>query len=374
MQPFRLAVPQAELDDLRERLARTRLPAHPAGEGWSAGVDAAELARLVAYWREGFDWRGAEARLAETPQFTIELDGQLVHFAWLRAERAPGAPEPRAIVLGHGWPYSYFEMLRLAHRLARPAEAGDEAFDVVVPSLPGFGFSAPFAEGPFVSTRVAELWHALMTRLGYEHYFSYGEDVGTSASDQLAARHPEAVVGLFATHAAFPPEERSGELGEAELAFRRFLDEKWTGEHGYAQIQSTKPDTLAVGLTDSPAGLLAWLLEKFRTWSDGEAQFRAAWSDDDILTTVSVYWFSGCIGTSFRAYSDDRHETPLPEIDVPVGVAVQHGERGFPREYAARSYRDIRVWHDLPSGGHFTAHQSPELVAAEFRAFAALIG
>ncbi|MGH3650340.1 MAG: alpha/beta fold hydrolase, partial [Acidimicrobiia bacterium] len=186
--------------------------------------------------------------------------------------------------------------------------------------------------------------------------------------DWLGALYPDEVIGLFSTHAAFPPEERSDNLTKAEEEFRQWLTDKWSTGRGYSQIQSTRPDTLAVGLNDSPAGLLAWLVEKFREWSG--PGFEEAWSVDDILTTTSLYWFSQSIGTSFLPYYHGRiHESPLPLVTVPVGVAVQWGERGFPREYAERTYTDLRVWSDLPRGGHFTAKQTPDLVAAAMRDF-----
>jgi hypothetical protein len=196
---------------------------------------------------------------------------------------------------------------------------------------------------------------------------TYGEDVGTGVSDWLGALFPENVIGVFATHAAFPPPERGDDLSADETRFREWLSEKWATGQGYSQIQSTRPDTLAVGLDDSPAGLLAWLVEKFHEWS-GPA-FGDSWSADDVLTTTSLYWFTRTIGTSFLPYYHGRHEPPLPQVPVPVGVSVQRGERGFPRAYAARTYLDIRVWNELPRGGHFTAKQTPDLVAADLHAF-----
>jgi hypothetical protein len=183
---------------------------------------------------------------------------------------------------------------------------------------------------------------------------------------------PDSIVGLFSTHAAFPPEDRSGELTEAEESFRSWLAEKWRTGRAYSEIQSTRPDTLAIGLNDSPAGLLGWILEKFHEWSGPD--FEEAWSDDDILTTVSLYWFTSTIGTSFLPYYQGRrHDKQLPLVPVPVGVAVQWGERGFPREYAERTYTDLRFWTDLPRGGHFTAKQTPDLVARAMREFFALL-
>ena len=368
---FVIDIPEADLDDLRRRLAGTRLAAAPAGEPWESGVDYGYLADLVAYWHDEFDWRSRERWLNSFPQFMVDVDGQRVHFVHVRADRDTYV-DPVPIILSHGWPYSFIEFLEFSRRLTDPVAHGGsagDAFDVVVPSLPGYGFSPPLADAPFTGDTVARLWHALMSGvLGYDRYATYGEDVGTTVSDWIGGLFPDSVVGLFATHAAFPPEERSGGLTDAEQAFREWLSEKWRTASGYSQIQSTRPDTLAVGLNDSPAGLLAWLVEKFREWSG--PGFEGSWSGDDVITTTSLYWFTQTIGTSFLAYFHGRiHDKPIPIVDVPVGVAVQWGERGFPREYAERTYADIRLWTDLSSGGHFTAKQSPDLVARAMREF-----
>ncbi|RXZ46777.1 epoxide hydrolase [Agromyces fucosus] len=372
MEQFTVDIEDDVLVDLRRRIAQRRLPLPTPGAPWSAGTDPAELERLLAYWGGEFDWRSIERRLNTVPQFTADVGGGRVHFAWIRAERRDPAPVP--IILSHGWPYTFAEMLPIVPHLVDPVRHGgrpEDTFDVVIPSLPGFGFSDPPGEAHFVADEIAERWHALMHDvLGYERYASYGEDVGTWISDWTAALHPESVLGLFATHAAFPSAERRDDLTEEEIGFRAALDAKWLGESAYSELQSTKPDTLAAALNDSPTGLAAWLVEKFRTWSGGDKAYRAAWSDDDVLTTATLYWATQSIGTSFRAYYDDRFDTAqMPLVEVPVGVAVQYREHGFPQSYAARTYRDIRAWQQLPSGGHFTVKQSPELVAAAMREF-----
>lgn len=362
--PFHIDVPRADLDDLRARLGATRLTSAPAGEPWESGVDYEYLARLIDYWRDGFDWRSREAWLNSFPQAMAEVNGQRVHLVHVQADRDV-YHEVVPLIISHGWPYSFVEFLEFSARLTDPLSHGGslgDAFDVVVPSLPGYGFSAPLADAFFTGEAVAGLWHDLMTDvLGYERYAAYGEDVGATVSDWIGGLFPESVMGLFATHAAFPPEERRQDLTEQERAFGDWLTEKWRTASAYSQVQSTRPDTLAIALNDSPAGLLAWMVEKFQEWS-GHG-FEAAWSHDDILTTTSLYWFTHTIGTSFLAYYHGRHQKPIPMVEVPVGVAVQWGERGFPREYAERTYADIRLWTDLPSGGHFTAKQSPDLVA-----------
>ena len=364
-EPFRIDVADAEITDLRRRLTTTRLGVAPAAEPWESGVDYAYLTELIEYWLDHFDWRARESAINRFDQYLAEVDGTRVHFVHARADRERYA-NAIPIILSHGWPYSFLELLPIVPWLTDPLTHGghqDDVFDVVVPSLPGYGYSSPLADDHFTGEVVASLWHRLMTEvLGYSRYATYGEDVGTTVSDWIAALHPDTVIGLFATHAAFPPEERSHDLGEAEREFLAWLDEKWRTARGYSVIQSTRPDTLAVGLNDSPAGLLAWLVEKYHEWSGPD--FAKDWSIDDILTTVSLYWFTGTIGTSFLPYFHERnHEKPLPLVDVPVGVAVQYGELGFPREYAERTYRDVRMWSELSRGGHFTAKQTPDLVA-----------
>ena len=366
-------VPQyeVEVEELRQRLSATRLPPPPVGRSWESGVDYGYLIELIAHWRGRFDWRARREWLNTFPQFMVSIDGQAVHFVHVRADPQV-YPNAIPIVLSHGWPYSFLEFLPIVPWLTDPlGRAGGEAdaFDVVIPSLPGYGFSPKLAGQPFTSEVVAQLWHRLMTEeLGYERYATYGEDVGTWISDWTAALYPGSIIGLFSTHAAFPPDERGDDLSEAEQEFKQWLADKWRDAGAYSEIQATRPDTLAVGLNDSPAGLLAWLLEKFHEWSGPD--FAESWSRDDILTTVSLYWLTQTIGTSFLPYFDGRqHDQPLPKVDVPVGVAVQWGERGFPREYAERTYTDLRMWSDLPRGGHFTAKQTPDLVAAAMRDF-----
>lgn len=365
VEPFRIGVDDEEVDELRRRARASRLGMPPAGDAWESGVDYRYLAEMLDYWADGFDWRAQEDRLNSFPQFVADIAGNRVHFVHVVADRER-YPDPIPIILSHGWPYSFVELLPIVTWLTDPIScAGDSrvAFDAVVPSLPGYAYSDPLTAEYFTGDVVARLWHLLMTEaLGYERYATYGEDVGTTVSDWTAALYPESVIGLFATHAAFPPEERRAHLSEDEERFREWLSEKWKDASGYSSIQATRPDTLAVALGDSPAGLLAWLVEKFREWSG--PGFEQVWGRDEILTTVSLYWFTQTIGTSFLPYYHGRHhDKTLPMVDVPVGVAVQRGERGFPRGYAERTYADIRMWTELPRGGHFTVMQTPDLVA-----------
>ena len=276
--------------------------------------------------------------------------------------RRSADPRARAIVLSHGWPYSFVEMLALADEL--------RDFHVVVPSLPGYAWSTVSADVPVVGSTMADTVHALMTAtLGYERFVTYGEDVGAGLSDALAARHPESVSGIYAAHPAFPPKERRGELSPVEVAFFAWLDAQREGETGYSVMQSTRPDTLAAGVGDSPAGLAAWIVEKFRAWSDCGGDVEQRFTKNQLLTTVMIYWITNSIGTSFRAYLDDSKAQPLPLITVPAGVSVQRHEREYPRELAERTYSHLRSFHLLPRGGHFTAAEEPGLLAERIREF-----
>ncbi|MEV6596324.1 epoxide hydrolase family protein [Actinoplanes sp. NPDC051346] len=373
MTPFTIAVPESVLDDLATRLARTRLPARTPGERWAAGTDPDYLRELLDYWATGFDWRGRERWLNSFPQYQAEVGGQTVHFVHARGVRQAGRPAPTPLVVTHGWPYSFVEMLPLVARLVDPAAYGGDpgdAFDVVVPSLPGFGYSAPPDSGPVTPERTADTWVRLMTEvLGYPRFGTYGEDIGSSVSHWIAASHPDRVIGIHVAQAAFPPPERSADLTAAEQAFLRWSRDKWEGGEGYAEIQATRPDTLAAALMDSPSGLAAWLVEKFQAWSDCGGEVERRFSKDDLLTTIMIYWATGTIGSSFRPYFDRSHRLPLPVLTVPAGITVGVGDLGMPRALADRTYTDIRFWHDLPAGGHFVAREEPGLVAEDIRDF-----
>ncbi|MCU1423123.1 MAG: epoxide hydrolase [Microbacteriaceae bacterium] len=356
MKAFTATTAPAELDDLRDRLRRTRFIEHPTAEGWAAGVPTDYLRRLVAYWLDGFEWAAQLERLNSYPQFTASVNGTELHFVHLRAED-PGAP---AIILSHGWPYTFAEMLPLADELR-----GE--FSVVIPSLPGFVYSQ--GSQPFVDQDIAPLFDSLMTEtLGYQRYLTYGEDVGGGVSDALAAAFPGSVAGIIAPHPAFPPDERNLNLTDEEQRFFVFLASQWEGESAYSSEQSTKPDTLAAALNDSPAGLAAWIVEKFHAWSDGD--FEGTFTLDQLLTTVMLYWTTGSIATSFRPYFDAHRGVALARITVPAAIMVQQHERGYPRSLAARTYDDIRSFDALEHGGHFTASEAPKAVADVIRRFA----
>jgi pimeloyl-ACP methyl ester carboxylesterase len=388
---FEVRVSEDVLDDLRARLARTRWPDEVADAGWDYGTNLAYLRELVEYWEDAFDWREQEERLNRVAHFRATVDGLGLHFIH---ERGKG-DDPMPLILTHGWPSTFFEFAKLVPLLTDPegygAEAAD-AFDVVVPSLPGYGFSDRPRERGF-SRRIPGLWVRLMEGLGYPRFAAHGVDVGSSVSNLLGLHYPERLIGI---HVTYPAEPYVGpgapELSEEE---RRFLEGRPSGqeeEGAYTHIQRTKPQTLAYALNDSPAGLAAWIVEKFRAWSDGDVEKR--FSTDELLTNLTIFWATETIGSSFLVYRDwalgaesnpyaweDREEVPrgvaskplAPDerIGVPSAVALFPADppSGMPREWAERSYSDLRRFGRMARGGHFPAMEEPELLAEDIRSF-----
>ncbi|GAA1813018.1 epoxide hydrolase family protein [Agromyces neolithicus] len=352
MEPFRISVAQDVLDDLRTRLVRTRFTA-PSAPGWDAGADPDYLRSLVDYWANGFDWRAAEMRLNAYPQFTDR--GQ--HFVHVRrdASRPP-------VLLAHGWPSSFIEMLPLTDLLE---------VDVVVPSLPGFLFSA-LPDRPLTRAAIAETFHTLMTEtLGYERYFAFGGDIGGAASGWLATMYPHEVAGLHVIHGPFPADFDAAPITPEEQAFLDAEERYDEWDSGYSWIMSTRPDTIAAALADSPAGLAAWIIDKYRDWSDCGGDLESRFDRDTLCTILTLYWATESIGTSFRQYLDYPLNTPRPQITVPVAVTQSHepGIENFPRSIAHRAASDIRQYSVPGRGGHFLAFEEPRLIADELRAF-----
>ncbi|WP_413735896.1 epoxide hydrolase family protein [Sodalis sp. RH21] len=376
IQPFTIAVEESALRDLQDRLARTRWLTGINDAGWSEGADLGFMRHLADYWQHKFDWRVREARLNTLPQFIARVGDERIHFV-----HQPGAgPAPLPLVLTHGWPGSFAEMEAIIPLLADPgAHGGDprDAFNVVVPSLPGYGFSAaPRAKGtgPF---EVAGLWAELMTGLGYERFGAQGGDIGAGVSTWLAARYPERIAGL---HLNFIPGSYRPYLGADRPPIgaqeQDYLDRvaRWSDEQGaYGKVHGTKPQSLALGLNDSPVGLAAWITEKFQAWSDCGGDIERAVSLDQLLTDISIYWFTGSIGSSFRMYVESRarpmHFAPEQRILPPLGVAHFPAELPMPpRSWVERGFT-VRRWTEMPRGGHFAALECPEELAQEIRAF-----
>jgi microsomal epoxide hydrolase len=376
--PFRLAIPDDALADLRERLARTRLPETPPLQPWLTGTDPAFMREVLAYWRERFDWRAQEARLNAFPQHKVRLSGIDLHYLHVPGVRAPGAPEPLPLLLSHGWPGSVFEFLELIPRLVDPARFGGDpadAFTVVAPSLPGYGLSFAPGQPRFAVDEIARTFHALMTGvLGHARYGAQGGDWGSFITSILGAEFPDALVGV---HLNMMPVRRDpAGVDGATPEERRWLDELaqfLKEETGYQWIQGTRPQTLAYGLTDSPAGLAAWILEKFQCWTDSDGDPRRVVPLDTMLANIALYWFTGAIGSSFWPYYARMHgRWPLRDgsVRVPAGYVEFPKEiLRPPRSLAERVYTDIRRWTVAPRGGHFAALEQPQLLAEEVRAF-----
>ena len=370
--PFRVEVPDATLTDLRDRLGRTRFATPSDATPWAAGADPGYLRSLVDHWAEGFDWRAAEARLNRLPHFLADVAGQRVHFVRVRA--ASGAPA-LPLVLTHGWPSSFVEMLPLVPPLTDPARHGGDpadAFDVVIPSLPGFLFSEPPPDRPWTRDATADTWHALMTDvLGYPRYGAFGGDIGAGVTSWLGARHPGHVAGVHVIHPSAPADLDDPPLTHEERAWTAALEAYDAGEGGYSAVMSTRPDTVAAALLDSPAGLAAWIVEKYRAWSDCGGDLERRWSREDVLTVLTLYWATGTIGSSFRQYYDWPHTPPRPVVTVPAAVTLSAEPlfRDLPRSLAERTYADLRQWRGPTAGGHFMAMEEPELVARDLRDF-----
>jgi microsomal epoxide hydrolase len=374
IRPYRVDVAADVLDDLRDRLDRTRWPDQIPGSEWGYGTDMATLQDLCAYWRDGFDWRAAEARLNEWSQFETDIDDIHIHFVHARS------PEPDALplVITHGWPGSVAEFLKILGPLTDPVAHGGsagDAFHVVAPSMPGYGFSGPTTR-PGVDIRtVAEVNAALMARLGYDRYGAQGGDWGAIATTQLGLLDAPHLAGIHVNMVvARPPEgdAMAGVLPEEQdgvTAMREFLAE----ETGYQAIQGTKPQTLAYGLTDSPAGLAGWILEKFRTWSDCDGDVYSRFTRDELLTNITIYWVTGTINASTRMYCESRRSGRFgaagQHVKVPTGVALFPKELFRPPRVWAEAAYDIVQWTRMPSGGHFAAMEEPDALVTDIRTF-----
>jgi epoxide hydrolase len=367
--PYRIDISQGALDDLRDRLGRTRWPDELPGVGWDLGVPLDYLKGLAEYWATTYDWRGQEAALNEFAQFTTVIDDQNVHFLHVRS------PEPEALplLITHGWPGSIAEFLDIIGPLTDPAAHGGDpadAFHVIAPSIPGFGFSGPTHETGWNTVRVAYAWAELMRRLGYERYGAQGGDTGALVSPELGRIDPEHLAGIHVNNLLTFPSGELHDLSDADQG-RLKLMQRWQNEMaGYASIQSTRPQTLAYALTDSPAGQLAWIVEKFKEWTDPAARLpEDAVDRDRLLTDVSIYWLTATAGSSARLYYEGAKSwgQPTEPSAVPTGVAV------FPMDITIRSIAEsqhnIVHWTEFDRGGHFAAMEAPDLLVADIREF-----
>lgn len=376
VEPFTVRIPQTTLDDLQARLARTRWPDEIVDSGWEPGANLAYMKQLVMYWQTQFDWRVQEKLINSFKHFRASIDGLNIHFVH---ERGRG-PSPLPLIITHGWPGSFLEMLKIIPLLTDPANYGADpadSFDVIVPSMPGYGFSDRPVRPGMNAFAIADIWLRLMEGLGYQRFAAQGGDWGASVSTCLGFAYPGNVVGIHLNYipGSFKPYLGPGvsDLSEAEQEFLADNELWWQSEGGYAHVQRTKPQTLAYALTDSPAGLAAWIVEKFREWGDCDGDVEKRFSKDELLTNVTLYWVTETIHSSTRLYHESARR-PLhfgngARIQVPCGVAKFLKEAPFPpREWVERCY-DVQRWTEFPRGGHFAALEEPESLASDIRAF-----
>lgn len=376
VRPFRSITPRERLDDLRARLGRTRLAPELSGREWTHGTPPGYLAELLAYWRDEFDWLAAERRLNELPQFLADVDDCTLHFVHARGT----GRQPFPLLFTHGWPGSFWEVHKIIGPLTDPAAHGGDpadAFDVIAPSLPGYGFS-PHPGRPGLSPKaMADLFDKLMvTVLGYPRYGAQGGDWGAVVTTCLGRDHGQTVAGIHLNMAVASPvlDERAEPLSVDE---QEFLDSRarWRIEEGgYGHIQGTKPATLAAGLSDSPAGLAAWIVEKFRTWSDCDGDVESVFSKDELLTNITLYWLTNTIGTSVRLYYEAQHDLPNSPtqpcyIDTPTGFARFPKEISSPPQTWLRRAHNLVRFTEFERGGHFAALERPEALVGEIREF-----
>ncbi len=373
-QAFQLHVPDHAIDDLRTRLRLTRWPDQTPGEPWAYGTDVAYLSELVEYWQTRFDWRAQEARLNAFAQFKVPLHGIDVHYLHVEGQ----GPKPYPLLLSHGWPGSVFEFLDIIPRLTDPARFGGDpadAFTVIAPSLPGYGLSFAPGQRRFSLEMIADCFADLMTDvLGYKRFAAQGGDWGAFITSRLGAVHPDKLLGIHINLLAVRRDTQTLEAPTADE--QRFLDElaTWLKDGtGYQWIQGTRPQTLAFGLSDSPAGLAAWIVDKFRAWSDCGGDVERVFSKDHLLANIAFYWFTGAIGASFWPYYARLHGPwPIPDggVKVPTGYAAFPREiLSPPRSVAQKMYTDIRRWSVMPKGGHFAAMEQPAALADEIVQF-----
>jgi pimeloyl-ACP methyl ester carboxylesterase len=375
IEPFSIPFSQQAVDDLRDRLARTRWPDEVPGSDWGYGFNRQLLQEICRYWRDQFDWKAQVERLSALHHYRYGADGIGIHFIH---ERGKG-PDPIPLILTHGWPGSFLEMMRIIPLLTDPTNYGgapSDSFDVVVPSLPGYGLSDRPDRPGMNTIRIAGLWAELMGELGYSRFAAQGGDLGASVSTILGLRHANRIIGIHLNYipGSYRPYLKPGtKLTSAEEEFLRNA-QRWSEQSGaYAHIQRTRPQTAAYALNDSPMGLAAWILEKFREWSDCNGELDRRFTRDELLANVTLYWMTETIHSSFRLYYEGR-KTPLHfgEMDfvrVPCAIARFPKEEPFPpREWIERGY-NVQHWSDMPRGGHFAAAEEPELLAQDIRTF-----
>lgn len=367
-----LDVPQEDVDELRDRLRRTRWSPQWPVAGWTAGTDQDELRRLVTYWAGGFDWQAQQRAINELPWHSATISGTALSYLRFEAETRADAEPALPIVLTNGWPSTALELVELARRLSTPSEYEADAADaltVIVPALPGFPFSP---QRPTHAEQTHDIWHELMRDvLGFHRYAAHGGDLGAGITSRLAQAHPESVVGIHLLAVATPADLDSATLTGEEQAYLESVQSWVSDEGGYQHEQQTRPLSLAPALSDSPTGLLGWIVEKYRAWSDSGGDLSSRFSDDFLLTQASLYWFTNSISTSLRPYWEfgTGKTTRVRRVDVPTAVAVfPHDLTQPPRSWVERTY-DVQRYTKMTSGGHFAPHEEPDMLATDLREF-----
>ncbi|KMS53003.1 epoxide hydrolase family protein [Sphingobium cupriresistens] len=363
--PFTVAVPQDALDDLHQRISNTRWPATETVTDWSQGAPIAAMRDLCAYWANGYDWRRCEAALNALPQFMTQIDGLSIHFLHVRSPRPDAVP----LILTHGWPGSVLEFMKVIGPLSNPAPDAP-AFHLVIPSLPGYGFSDKPAATGWGVEKIADAWITLMRRLGYDRFFAQGGDWGAAVTTAIAMAAPPELAGIHLNMPLVFPE--AGDFADLTPAEARTVERmQYYQDHdaGYAKLQGTRPQTIGYALADSPVGQAAWIYEKFQAWTDNEGAAEDALSRDEMLDIINLYWLTNSAASSGRLYWESAGAFKAQRLDLPVGVSIFAQEIFRPsRRWAERSYPDLVHWNELPVGGHFAAFEQPDLFAAELRA------
>jgi pimeloyl-ACP methyl ester carboxylesterase len=367
--PFHIEVPEADIEDLRDRLRRTRWPEAETVDDWSQGTPLVYVRELCRYWLDEYDWAKARARLNRFPQFRTTIEGLEIHFVHVRSPHGGAVP----LVITHGWPGSVVEFGKVIEPLTDPVAFGgsaSDAFHVVCPTLPGFGFSGKAARPGWGTQRIADAWDQLMARLGYSHYGAQGGDWGSQVSTALSVQHPEHVIGIHLNMVfAFPGPAAVGELTDREREALAALDYHRRSGSGYAIEQSTRPQSLGYGLVDSPAGLCGWIAEKFWAWSDCDGDPANVFTREEMLDNIMLYWLPGTGASAARLYWESFGKRVQDPVGVPAGASIFPKEIYRPsRRWAEAQFRDLRYWNELDKGGHFAAMEQPATFVDEVRA------
>ena len=369
IKPFAVNVLQSILDDLKLRLMLTRWPDELSGSAWNYGTDLSYMKELKEYWQHSFDWRKVEREINAYPNFMADIDGYQIHFMHIKGKGKRSLP----LIITHGWPGSLLEMMKLIPLLT---ENADFSFDLVIPSIPGFGFSGKPTEPGCNSAIVADLWHQLMTTLGYDRYGAQGGDIGSGVSTWLALKYPSHLIGLHLNYisGSYKPYLKEGEqLTEEVIAFQQTVAEWSAREGAYAHLHATKPLTAAYGLNDSPVGLCAWIIEKFNSWSDNGGDIENVFTKDELLANVTLYWITQTIHSSMRMYNENSKNPMVfgqnDYISVPLAFAEFPKELPTPpRSYIEKGF-NVRHWTSMPAGGHFAAVEQPDLLSKDLLYF-----